>query len=284
MTLKEIKDRFQTELKLLFPREEIDTFFFWIIEKEFGYSKSQTLAHSNETISMGESIMIHGCLNRLKKSEPIQYILGEAQFCGLQFKVTKATLIPRPETEELVNWIATDLKKGPSTSLDLLDLGTGTGCIAISLAKQFSTVKVTAMDVSLKALEIAKENTNFHKVSVDFILQDLLKTEGLPKKFDLMVSNPPYVRKSEARLMNENVLKYEPKEALFVDDTEPFVFYLRLAQLAKSHLKPQGVVYFEINEYLSKELIQALEKEGLKILELRQDFFGKDRMLKCRPQ
>jgi len=256
-------------------------FFFMIVQKEFGFSKSKTLASLKEEVSMGESIMIHGCLNRLKKSEPIQYILEETEFYGLPFKVSPYVLIPRPETEELVDWVVQEYKNHKSESLEVLDIGTGSGCIAVSLAKKLHWANVSALDVSKKALGIAEENAQHNQVEIDFFERDILQADSLPKSYDVIVSNPPYVRESEKKTMQKNVLNYEPHTALYVDDEDPLRYYQKIAHLAKKHLTSGGALYFEINEYLSEELIELLQNEGFKRCVLKQDLFGKDRMLKC---
>ena len=281
MTLQEIKKNFQEELKGIFSSEEIDMFFFMIVQKEFGFSKSKTLASLKEEVSMGESIMIHGCLNRLKKSEPIQYILEETEFYGLPFKVSPYVLIPRPETEELVDWVVQEYKNHKSESLELLDIGTGSGCIAVSLAKKLHWANISALDVSKKALGVAEENAQHNQVEIDFFERDILQADSLPKSYDVIISNPPYVRESEKKAMQKNVLNYEPHTALYVDDEDPLRYYQKIAHLAKKHLTSGGALYFEINEYLSEELIELLQNEGFKRCILKQDLFGKDRMLKC---
>ena len=214
----------------------------------------------------------------MRHFEPIQYILGETEFYGLPFKVTPATLIPRPETEELVDWIIANCNKNPKT---LLDIGTGSGCIAIALAKNLPAVKVSAMDISEEALKVASENAIYNKVTVNFSKKDILGTSTLPQKYDVIISNPPYVRNSEKEMMQKNVLDFEPASALFVEDDNPLLFYSKIAKLAKNYLNPNGFLFFEINEYLSKEVIQLLERESFSEIELKQDFFGKDRMIKC---
>ena len=281
MTLQEIKKNFQEELKGIFSSEEIDMFFFMIVQKEFGFSKSKTLASLKEEVSMGESIMIHGCLNRLKKSEPIQYILEETEFYGLPFKVSPYVLIPRPETEELVDWVVQEYKNHKSESLELLDIGTGSGCIAVSLAKKLHWANISALDVSKKALGVAEENAQHNQVEIDFFERDILQADSLPKSYDVIISNPPYVRESEKKAMQKNVLNYEPHTALYVDDEDPLRYYQKMAHLAKKQLTSGGALYFEINEYLSEELIELLQNEGFKRCILKQDLFGKDRMLKC---
>ncbi|MEZ4858064.1 MAG: peptide chain release factor N(5)-glutamine methyltransferase [Flavobacteriaceae bacterium] len=288
-SLKSIKDTFQKELLGLFPNTEITAFFYLLVEKELGYSKAKTILNFSQEVSLEESDKFYDCLQRLKKQEPIQYILGETEFFGFPFKVTPATLIPRPETEELVAWMMEDLisplkgvKEMPiRPQLQILDIGTGSGCIAISLAKMLSKATVFAMDISKNALTVASENARNNKVEVHFIEDDILKLKALPQTYDVIVSNPPYVRISEKEKMQKNVLDFEPATALFVKDNNPLLFYEAIATLARKSLNPQGLLYFEINEYLSKEVIKMLEKEGFKTIELRKDTFKKDRMIKC---
>lgn len=280
MSLREIQNSFKKELQLLYPVSEITSFFFLISEKELGYSKSKTLLHFDEPLSMGESIRFHDCLKRLKTNEPIQYIIGETEFYGLPFTVTPATLIPRPETEELVDWIVSEFLTHTS-ELKILDIGTGSGCIAISLAKSLPNATVIGLDVSKEALKVAIQNAKKNKVKVTFFQQDILTSNALPQQYDIIVSNPPYVRTSEKKKMHKNVLDFEPPLALFVEDANPLVFYSKITALAAQYLKSNGFLFFEINEYLSKEVIQLVEKENFTQIELKKDFFGKDRMLKC---
>ena len=281
MTLREIQAVFKKELLEIYPVSEINSFFFMTVEKELGYSKSQTLMYLEEPMSMGESIRFHSSLNRLKLHEPIQYVLGKTQFYNLEFEVTPATLIPRPETEELVDWIVADLLYQHS-NLQILDIGTGSGCIAVTLAKNISNADVAALDVSKEALKVATQNAINNKVKVVFFREDILNTKNLPQQYNVIVSNPPYVRNSEKKMMHKNVLDFEPPSALFVEDSNPLLFYSKITNLASIYLKPNGLLYFEINEYLSKEVIQLLEKEKFIQIELKKDFFGKDRMIKAK--
>jgi release factor glutamine methyltransferase len=230
-------------------------------------------------------------LSELKKEKPIQYILGETEFYGLPFLVNENTLIPRPETEELVEWIIKSTKyEIQSTKLRILDIGTGSGCIAISLAKNFPNAEVSAIDVSEKALATAKKNAEINKVEVDFINVDILKINDLvelptsnfqlPTQFDIIVSNPPYVRNLEKAEIKSNVLEYEPHLALFVEDTDALLFYRKIAQLAQQNLSENGKLFFEINQYLGKETVELLEDLGFKNIELKKDIYGNDRMIR----
>jgi release factor glutamine methyltransferase len=227
----------------------------------------------------------------LKKEKPIQYILGETEFYGLPFLVNVNTLIPRPETEELVEWIIKSTNyEIQSTKLRILDIGTGSGCIAISLAKNIPNAEVSAIDVSEKALATAKKNAEINKIVVNFINVDILKINDLaelptsnfqlPTQFDIIVSNPPYVRNLEKAEIKPNVLEYEPHLALFVEDTDALLFYRKIANLAKENLSENGQLFFEINQYLGKETVELLEDLGFKNIELKKDIYGNDRMIR----
>ncbi|WP_420379715.1 peptide chain release factor N(5)-glutamine methyltransferase [Gilvibacter sp.] len=216
--------------------------------------------------------------DKLAQQQPIQYILGTTVFCELQLNVGPGVLIPRPETEELVHWI---LQEQGDQPLKVVDLCTGSGAIALALKAARLAWELTAVELSKEALVIANENAKQLDLAVDFIAADVLQDELSGGPYDIMVSNPPYVRDSERSLMQTNVLEHEPELALFVPDTDPFLFYKRIAGLAAKHLKPGGSLYLEINEYLSKELLNALAPFGF-AMDLRQDSYLKDRMLKCQ--
>ena len=303
MFVNEFRDVFKKELSAAYPQTEIDSFFFLLIEKELGLQRIDLALNNQLAISEEKFKHLYNSLSRLKTQEPIQYILGEAEFYGLPFKVTKDTLIPRPETEELVDWILQDTKMKKEESINILDIGTGTGCIAISLAKNLPNATITAIDISSKAIKIAKENTLLNDVKIDFIEQDILRASSLnvianemkqsqnnneiatsktprkDKQFDIIVSNPPYVRELEKKEIQPNVLENEPHLALFVEDENPLVFYKEIADLAKNYLKENGALYFEINQYLGKETVEILTEKGFKT-ELKKDIFGNDRMTK----
>lgn len=304
MTLKQLKLDFTTALSEQYPREEIQSFFNWLAESYLGFSRFEVSVNGEKNISAEIEARFSKALQRLQNHEPIQYILGETEFYGLPFKVTPDTLIPRPETEELVEWIVLNSKlqipnpkfqnssltthhsKPRLSSLEprtFLDIGTGTGCIAISLAKHIKNAKVSAIDISSGALKIARENASLNEVAVDFFQADILKTTTLPQHYDVLVSNPPYVRELEKEQMQPNVLQHEPEGALFVSNEDPLQYYRAIAKLAKTHLTPNGSLYFEINEYLSKEMQKMLEEEGFTEIEIKKDIYGKFRMLRCRP-
>jgi release factor glutamine methyltransferase len=264
----------------------------------------------NPQMEMNDKQLLHweSILSDLKKQKPIQYILGETEFYGLPFLVNENTLIPRPETEELVELIIKQNSKSEippepkvngaklNSKLKILDIGTGSGCIAISLVKNISNVEVYAIDISEEALETAKKNAQINQVEIHFIQADILKINNLeqlptsnpklethnPKletQFDIIVSNPPYVRNLEKQEINPNVLEYEPHLALFVEDEDALLFYRKIAQLALKSLSPNGRLYFEINQYLGKETVELIESFGFKNVVLHKDIYGNDRMI-----
>ncbi|WP_158851503.1 peptide chain release factor N(5)-glutamine methyltransferase [Algibacter sp. L1A34] len=280
MKLKDIKNKFHQELDNLFPLEEVDSFFYMLIEAYYKISRLNLAMDSS--LEVENEALILDALQLLKDQKPIQYILGETEFYGLEFKVNENTLIPRPETEELVNWV---LKmKSKTEKINILDIGTGSGCIAISIAKHLSNANVYALDVSIGALEMAKQNAELNEVEIKFINQDILSVcnSKFDKnfKFDIIVSNPPYVRNKEKQLMQPNVLENEPHLALFVDDEDPLKFYKAITEFAVKNLTEKGVLFFEINEYLGSEMIQLLKSNNFKNIQLKQDVFKKDRMIK----
>lgn len=282
MTLQEAKQMFQNQLKDIFPKEEINNFFFLIIEKEFGYSKARTIMRLDEPVSMGESIMIHDCLNRLKKSEPIQYILGETEFYGIGMRVNRDTLIPRPETEELVDWIVNDVQQTKGENpVSIVDLGTGSGCIALALCKTLDQADVEAWDVSEGALKVARKNARDNRCKIKFERRDMLNLPEKEVPYDIIVSNPPYVRLSEKKEMKKNVLDYEPTIALYVPNDDPLLYYKCILDWGKNVLKNEGSIYFEINEYLGDDVVKLMKEEGYDSVVLKKDFTGRDRMIRA---
>ena len=285
MVLKEILNVFHKELDTIYGNNEVDSFFNILIDYYLNLKRITLVMQPEYTISKEEEQPLFEALSRLKLEEPIQYILGETEFFGLVFKVNQNTLIPRPETEELVQWIIEDYKDNLE-QIKILDIGTGTGCIPISLAKNLPKAKVKALDISTKALEVAKQNAKLNAVEVDFIEQNILDTyhtelDSASQKFDVIVSNPPYVRELEKAEMKGNVLKHEPELALFVDNTNPLIFYKAITEFATHSLKAGGTLYFEINQYLGAEMIQLLEDFNFKDIELKKDMFGNNRMIKA---
>ena len=221
---------------------------------------------------------VNDILARLKSYEPLQYIIGETWFCGYRFKVTPAVLIPRPETAELIDWIVTDNKRDGA---HILDIGTGSGCIPVSLALMMDSPVVSAWDISEEALSVASENARINKADVAFSRVDVLGTDIPNIKVDILVSNPPYITESEKKDMERNVLEWEPNLALFVPDDDPLRFYRRIAELGLDILNDGGLIYFEINRAYGSETIEMLASMGYKNIELRKDLSGNDRMIKA---
>jgi release factor glutamine methyltransferase len=284
MILRAFKNFFTQALSEIFPKTEIDSFFYILMEEKLNLQRIDTVLKPDFLISEKQLADLKNILKRLQKEEPIQYILGNTEFYGLPFFVDESTLIPRSETEELVAWVIEEVAKLQSntvTKLSILDIGTGTGCIPISLAKNLPNAKITAIDISSKALEIAKKNAQLNKVTINFIELDILTTKSLPQEFDVIVSNPPYVRALEKEEIKNNVLENEPHLALFVTDENPLIFYNQIADLAKQQLSKNGLLFFEINQYLGKETIALLKEKDFKNIELRKDIFGNNRMVKC---
>lgn len=280
MTLKEYRSHFKTKLRSLYPEEEIGSFFYIVTEKFLNLKRVEVALELQKKITSEEITSFENALHQLEREVPIQYIIGETLFFGLTFKVNSSVLIPRPETEELVDWIVNDYTENDAP-LTILDIGTGSGCIAISLAANLPNSKVNALDISAKALTVAKQNAILNKVSVSFLEQDILAIEHLDMSYDIIVSNPPYVLVSEKQKMHTNVLFYEPHKALFVLDSNPLLFYKSIAEIAYKSLKLNGNLYFEINEAFGTEIVLMLQKLGFENVELKKDFFGKDRMVKA---
>lgn len=264
---------FREELSAVADEREITSWYYISMEYLLVYNRSDCIINSNQVLNKSQLSKIKQIVAELKTHKPIQYILGKTEFYGLKIKVNEHTLIPRPETEQLVDWI---LKENFVTALDI---GTGSGCIPIALAKH-TDAKVLAIDVSEDALLIAEENAKNNEVEIDFIHQDILQTNSL-QKVDLIVSNPPYVLESEKEKMQENVLDYEPELALFVEDKNPLIFYKKIASLAFNFLNENGKLFFEINAKFGKETIEMLADIGFVNIELKKDMNDKDRMIKA---
>lgn len=278
MLLREIKKIYHTELDAIYPVEEVNSFFYMAIEHYLGLQRFILAMQPDYVVAKEEEASLFLTINLLKKQVPIQYILGTAHFMGLDFSVSSNVLIPRPETEELVSWILSETPL--DREVNILDIGTGSGCIAISLAKNLPNAKVFALDVSKDALLVAKKNADNNGVLVTFLEHNILQEPNLQQKFDVIVSNPPYVRELEKKEMTANVLKHEPSLALFVSDKEPLTFYNAITNFAVKHLNENGKLYFEINQYLGFETQELLENQDFVTIELRKDMFGNDRMLR----
>ena len=255
-----------------FSRREIISFAYLSIEKILGFSKSDCLLNSNYILSDENISSFKKIIVDIKKNIPIQYILGETYFYNLKFNVNSSTLIPRPETEELVRYIL-----GHNFS-SVLDIGTGSGCIAISIAKN-SNASIDAIDNSKDALVIAKSNAILNSVDVNFMFNDVFEF-SVTKKYDLIVSNPPYVLNSEKKYMHQNVIDYEPHNALFVEDSNPLIFYEKIALIASKNLNSNGLLFFEINENFGDKIIDLLSKLNFVDIELKKDINGRDRIIK----
>jgi release factor glutamine methyltransferase len=280
MKIKEYRSQFIQVLSPIHGEGEAESFFYLILEekrqlKRIDLALDPELVFSNEEIVGWNSI-----LEQLKLEIPIQYLLGKTSFYGLDFEVNENVLIPRPETEELVEWIVKENSKIERLKdLKILDIGTGSGCIAISLAKNIPNATVYAIDVSENALTTAKRNALLNKVGVVFLSQNILETEDLNQQFDIIVSNPPYVRNLEKQEIKKNVLDNEPHLALFVEDDDALIFYRKIAELALKNLSNKGQLFFEINQYLGKEMVTLLKEMNFKNIELRKDIYGNDRMI-----
>jgi len=286
MILKELKTAFLNELNGLYDIEEIENFFYMLTHYYLQLNRLTIALNPDKYLPVQDLKPLTDALKDLKKNIPIQYILGETEFFGLPFKVNKKVLIPRPETEELVDWILNTEFVKSNIELNILDIGTGSGCIAVSLAKNLPNSNVYALDVSEQALKIAKANAVLNKVFINTIHANILDVEIWNDdiqnlEFDVIVSNPPYVRKLEQEQMRGNVLNHEPHLALFVDNDDALQFYRAIAEYAQKYLKPNGFLFFEINEYLGNEMKQLLKDYNFNSIELKQDIFGKDRMIKA---
>ncbi|RIH66423.1 peptide chain release factor N(5)-glutamine methyltransferase [Mariniphaga sediminis] len=270
----------EQELHGLYPKNEVTAFVRLILENVCGLNYTEQVLLRKEKLDSRFGKPVTEIVARLKTYEPIQYILGHTEFFGLKLKVTPAVLIPRPETEELVQWITqTELPASPA----ILDIGTGSGCIALALKNQLPQATVDATDISDAALETAGENAALNGIDVGFFQADILRWEDFTwKMFDVIVSNPPYVRESEKEAMFPNVLKYEPESALFVHDNNPLLFYRRIAEFAQRYLQKNGRLFFEINENMGGEMKKMLSVHGFTGIGIKKDLFGKERMLRCQ--
>ena len=278
MNFKQLEDYFIEEISSLYEADEAKQLFYLVTDYISGWSRGQLMMNKNEIVAPESYIAYEKVTAELKKGKPLQHITGATWFYGLKFSVSGSVLIPRPETEELVDWILADIKGAKDVTL--LDIGTGSGCIAISLKANLETAEMSALDVSEDALKIAKENAETNKTVVNFIQSDILgyHTED---KYSVIVSNPPYIKEDEKPEMHQNVLAYEPHLALFVSNENPLIFYSAIADFAVKQLKTGGKLYFEINEYLGEETMDMLRNKGFKNRVLRKDLQGKDRMICC---
>lgn len=282
MKIKDLRKDFVDSLSELYGIEEARSFFYLLSEHKLGLQRVDVALELERIIKKEDLSYFQEAKRKLLTEEPVQYIIGNTEFYGLLFNVNQHVLIPRPETEELIDWIVKDWQSiNDARKLTILDIGTGSGCIAISLARALSNADVYAIDVSEKAIEVAKFNAKHHEVDIRFIHSDILEMNSLPQKFDIIVSNPPYVRELEKEEIQANVLENEPSIALFVSDENPLIFYKQITTLAKEGLKETGTLYFEINQYLGVETKNMIQEYEYESIDLRKDINGNDRMIRA---
>jgi len=272
-------DHLHSELELLYPETEIQSFGYLIAENIAGLSKTEILTNKNTVFSDEQRHQSITFIQKLKTHVPIQYILGETEFFGLSFLVNEAVLIPRPETEELIEWV--QISNSKNLTANILDIGTGSGCIAITLKHIFPQSNVTAIDISDKALLVAKSNAKKNNTNIDFKQVDILNPVLLVGKWDIIISNPPYIPEMEKAEILPNVLNHEPHLALFVTNHDPLLFYRQIALFAKNNLQKGGQLYFEIHRNEGQSCVALLHELGFKNIELRKDLSRNDRMIKA---
>ncbi len=288
-SLRSYYQNFVNQLQTIYEVSEAESIANIVFE-EILYIKKQHIFFLDKQINDGEIEQLNFILGKLLKHEPVQYVLGVADFFGFRFKVDKNVLIPRRETEELVDLIIKDVRNTKPESgsqiekeINILDIGTGSGCIAISLKKNLPFAQLTAIDISKEAIKVATENAFLNKVSIDFIEADILNSQlsSLDSQFNIIVSNPPYITVEEKNKMLKNVLEFEPHNALFITNNDPLQFYKAIADFAKDHLKENGKLYFEINEMFGNEVKEMLEDKDFTQVEIIKDMQGKERIVKC---
>lgn len=300
-SVRDCRRYYAGELEKLYGSNEANALIMILLEHYFNIDRVKMALEPDLRLSESELLTLHFAVKELLKNKPVQYIIGETEFCGMKFCVNENVLIPRPETEEMVKSLELKVKgylyspsfrpdierremvaeKSPA-NISILDIGTGSGCIAISLAKLMPDSDVTAVDISKKALEVAKKNAENNEVNVHFVLDDILNPQNpklIDNQYNIIVSNPPYVCESEKSEMRANVLDYEPSTALFVSDNDPLIFYRKILEFAQKTLKPDGEVWFEINEKFGKEMKDLCLEKGFKNIEIIKDFRERDRIL-----
>jgi release factor glutamine methyltransferase len=281
-TVKDVFANFKQELSSLYDAQETEAITLTVLTELLNTSKGIIKAFPEKELSLTQQEEATNILTQLKTGKPLQYIFGYTEFYGLKFLVNPATLIPRPETEELVQWALSEVVVAEAVAgFNVLDIGTGTGCIAISLKKNLPNAKVSAIDISAETLQTAKENAKINKVEVDFILNDILNSQYTTHNLQLIISNPPYVTLNDKKRMHTNVTDFEPHTALFVPEDDPLIFYKAIADFAIANLAKGGLLFFEINESLGKETVELLESKGFKDVELRKDMSERDRMIRA---
>lgn len=287
MTIAEIEEIFLEQMPGFYEKEEIKSIASMAVQHVCGFNKSYYLLHKMADLKPSQETDLIRILDELRFGKPLQYVLGEADFYGLKFKVNNAVLIPRPETEELVDWILASIKSDNILSDYILDIGTGSGCIPIALKKNLPFSEVFAIDISNEALETARKNCLINEVEINLMYGDILdnqlkiaNSKSKNPRFNIIVSNPPYITLAEKETMQANVLQHEPYEALFVPDANPLVFYRSIVDFALANLSKNGHLFFEINEQFGPEVVSLLQQNGFKA-ELKKDLQGKDRMIKA---
>lgn len=281
--VKDIRKYYCELLCSLYEKDEANAMILILFKYYFNIDRVRMVLEPDLRLSESEMLKIHFAVKDLLRNKPIQYVTGETEFCDLKFKVNENVLIPRPETAEMISKIVNSQHSTVNNHCSIIDIGTGSGCIAISLAKMISNSNVYALDISEEALKIAKENAFNNNVNVSFIHDDILNLKNnIATKFDIIVSNPPYVRELEKAEMHNNVLGWEPHKALFVSDNDPLIFYRSILEFAKTHLKDNGEVWFEINEYLGKEMSDLCHELGFSNVKIHKDFRDRDRVMSLR--
>ncbi len=279
-TIQQISTQYKNHLKKIYSDNEIQQILFLLFDHLLGYNRIFVITNKDIILTQQEINLMTGALSRLENNEPVQYITGETDFYNLTFKVNPSVLIPRPETEELVDWIVNDFNYKP---VKIIDFGTGSGCIAVSLAKHLQNARVDALDLSDEALETATKNAKKNSVNISFFKFDILNdsSTAIVSGYDVIVSNPPYVTQLDKKAMKANVIDFEPHLALFVTKNNPLVFYDKIAIIGRKILHNKGCLYFEINENLADDVCELLTKHGYSKTEVKKDLYGKNRMIKA---
>ncbi|WON92924.1 peptide chain release factor N(5)-glutamine methyltransferase [Sphingobacterium sp. Lzh-3] len=280
--LQDFELLFQHELQELYDEDEIKAIFLVVVAEKFGLNRTNYQLRKTAIVNEADKAEVLSILQDLKKNRPIQYILNKADFYGEVFQVNESVLIPRQETEELVDLIIKNHKS--SQSLKIIDIGTGSGCIPVILSKHLINAQVTTMDISKEAIKTAQENARDLKTQVQFINADIFEWEYIfsDQQYNIIVSNPPYITPGEKQHMNQNVLAYEPELALFIEESAPLIFYDVISSFALKHLAPDGDLYFEINQYLGAEMKELMVKKGFEQVKLIKDINGADRIIHAK--
>ncbi|MNK30155.1 Release factor glutamine methyltransferase [compost metagenome] len=280
--LQDFELLFQHELQELYDEDEIKAIFLVVVAEKFGLNRTNYQMRKTDIVNEADKAEVLSILQDLKKHRPIQYILNKADFYGEVFQVNESVLIPRQETEELVDLIIKNHKS--SQNLKIIDIGTGSGCIPITLSKHLNNAQVTTIDISKEAIKTAQENAKNLKTQVQFINADIFEWEYIfsDQHYNIIVSNPPYITPGEKQHMNQNVLAYEPELALFIEESAPLIFYDVISSFALKHLAPDGDLYFEINQYLGAEMKELMVKKGFEQVKLIKDINGADRIIHAK--